>query len=221
MVRVHHDAAVAAKRTTLEQRPRRSPTDLTEAFVHVQYEVSACAEYARRLAARHAQDRDEEIAYLEAVLLHARALHEFLIKPIEDKPRLEDMLRTDFGPEWHPTAARDETLRRAANALAAAVEDMHKHLAHLTWARVENPAPAVWSFVEIARETLIVVGAWARHVAAKSRDGQASRGPHRSEAAGLVGVRERARLLAEIAESRSGVLASLLTDNAPDRVAVV
>lgn len=208
---------VPPERSTLAQRRRRSPTELQEALgIHIEYEVSACAEYARRLATHHSSDRDEEIAYLEALLLHARALHEFLLRPLVDRPRQEDMLRTDFAPEWDPKADDSGTkrLKRAATELDVAVPDMHKHLMHLTWRRVEDQGPAVWSFVDIAQRVTVVVGAWARHVeAAKAEEVAASSCLPPFEVGAHIAVQLSAGLLAEIAESHADGLATLLAEH--------
>lgn len=124
------------------------------AMSHVAYEIKMCCEAAvRRL---HATDGVEESAYLEVELLHARSLYEFLVA--SKSARIDDMVRTAFAPDWTPGPAQ------AVQRLKERQPVLHKHLAHLTWARVDDPEAPEWTFLEIAADTHAVTAAWARHV---------------------------------------------------------
>jgi hypothetical protein len=46
--------------------------------------------------------------------------------------RHDDMLRTDFAPEWEATP------KDAKERLEDNTEVLHKHLVHLTWARIQQ-----------------------------------------------------------------------------------
>jgi len=123
-----------------------------------------CGACAVKLAEGGVLRVEERNAYLESLLLHARALHEFLLGRL-DKARGTDIVRTDFGPDWDPLAAgEDPRVRSAAEYLAAAVPDMNWHLAHLTWTRVDVGPPVVWTPAEVAHAAAVLLGGWAQHV---------------------------------------------------------
>lgn len=137
---------------------RSLPQDKIEiAMAHLSYEVSMCAVSAARMLS--AEDGYEHNAYLECMLLHARALDEFLVMT-RDKPYKDNMLRTDFGDEWEPHPI--EAVQRLKERRSL----INKHLAHLTWARVDSAEAPQWSFIEIANDIVSVAGAWVQHVTA-------------------------------------------------------
>ena len=94
-------------------------------------------------------------AYLEAELLHARVLAEFLL----GSPRSDDIDRRGFsaGSDWTPGPATAIERMRAAQLVT------HKHLAHLTWARVDDGSNA-WEYPQLAVDVLDAVGEWGEHV---------------------------------------------------------
>jgi hypothetical protein len=136
-----------------------------KALAQVGYEVRMCCVSALLWleAMDDAERADQRNAFLEAELLHARALFEFLVKRNE-RPAPDDMLRTAFAPDWKAEPVN------AAQVLHREVPLMNKHLVHLSWSRVDNVDPdstlsaIKWEFVEIAEAVYAVALAWAQHV---------------------------------------------------------
>lgn len=148
-------------------RPRRSDTDRAAALTHLGYELEMCAAAACRLATSTARDATEHNAYLESSLLHARNLYEFLVTG-KKSARPDDLLRTDFASEdWSAREQSPPAVRR----LATAYPDLHKHLSHLTWARVDDVAPPQWTPLQVAHDIAELVGSWAAHVRRHDRSG--------------------------------------------------
>lgn len=146
-------------------RTVRSLEARIDGLSHVGYEIWMCAEAMAQVvgasAAVPANTSDVTVgarsnAFLESGLLHARALYEFLIAD-HDKPRPDDMLRTDFAPEWTPSPLD------AVARLNSSPRMLNKHLAHLTWERIENAGPP-WTYKQVAQDILDVASAWADHV---------------------------------------------------------
>jgi hypothetical protein len=171
-----------------DDRPRRSRADLADALGHVEYELQMCAAAAIRVATGAAGDSIEFNAYLESTLLHARNLYEFLVAT----PRQDDMGRIDFATEnWDARECAPETVRQ----LEVAVRLLHKHLAHLTWARVDAPSKPRWETLAIADGVARLVQAWAEAV---QRDDPSEAG---RAAKALVAVAESAKRV--IAQARA------------------
>jgi hypothetical protein len=148
-------------------REPRSENDRTLALVHVRYELEMCAASAIRAATPNARDVIEANAYLESTLLHARNLYEFLVAN-RKSPRDDDLLRTDFTRmDWTASKHAPDAVRR----LAAAIPDVHKHLSHLTWARVDDLTVAQWTPLQIAYDVAELVRPWAVHLSAHDRGG--------------------------------------------------
>ena len=125
------------------------------AMTHIGYEVEMCALSGYRMLT--VTDQHAVNAYLECTLLHARGLEEFLVMT-KGRPRTDDMLRTQFAPEWTPAPAD------AVYRLGARRSDINKHLAHLTWARVDRPESPAWPWIEITVDTVAIARAWVEHV---------------------------------------------------------
>jgi hypothetical protein len=162
----------------------RSRDDLNQALIHLGYELETCIETACALRAYQADGAIDahapavldpgliRNALVEAHLLHARALIEFFIETKSPQPG--DILRTQFATEWSPQPA--EAVRR----LATFKRTINKHLAHLTWDRVDDvePLPSE-KYGAIARDIVAVARAWADHVASPD---------HRHELAPIVNI---------------------------------
>jgi hypothetical protein len=74
--------------------------DLAEALRIVFYELWMMAETSSRIrSGRLAKDGVSANAFLESMLLHARAATDFFIM---DLRRSSDIQRTEFAPEWIP-----------------------------------------------------------------------------------------------------------------------
>ena len=116
-----------------ELRKHRSPVELSEAIVHVQYEIRAFVEGAQYLL-RHQND-ERWIESLEADLLHARALLEFL--GARGRHSDKDIAPADFGASWSWPSTSD------AARLERVLDDIDKYLSHLSWARVAFGDPGV------------------------------------------------------------------------------
>jgi hypothetical protein len=93
-------------------------------------------------------------AYLESMLLHARALSEFVL----GRGRNTDLSLDDFASAWEPEPAD------AVARVRKGIDAIDKRLAHLTWARVEQP-PVKWNFLAVADDLLVIAEGWARHLA--------------------------------------------------------
>ena len=120
------------------------------------------------------------IAYLEAALLHARVLSEFLTAD-ETRPRfrddvLRDRLRESVVGEArrrliarHRLPGGDEGCARRRATSDRAVILANKHLVHLTWARASSARYATaadnieWLFVEIVRDVATILRGWFAH----------------------------------------------------------
>ena len=110
--------------------------DLLTASTHVGYEVEQMVRAA--LASRDAGSAVVRIALMESALFHARALLEFL----QGTNHPNDIQATEFTPGWECSA--DLTARKKA---------IDRHLAHLTWSRVEEGTER-WEFPDLLREVL-------------------------------------------------------------------
>jgi hypothetical protein len=110
------------------------------AALHVGYELRQMAGAALRIDS--ATDEVTHFALLESTLLHARNLLEFL--GVRDRDSGMDVRATEFVSDWSldPKARRE--LRKRLDAI-------DKHLAHLSWARV-NDMPQRWPYPRIVRE---------------------------------------------------------------------
>ena len=93
-------------------------------------------------------------AYLESMLLHARALAEFFVL---SRSRPTDIRRWDFADEWTPTPAE------AVTRLTDHVPTLDRHLSHLTWERVEAGTP-LWEYHGVADDVLTIAFAWLDHL---------------------------------------------------------
>jgi hypothetical protein len=107
----------------------------------VQYELGALVDcYRRLLKAEH--DRDAAIgqnAYLEAMLVHARCVIEFIAKPTEKgEPRDKGLIhRYDYLDGWEVSDAAEYDRLRACELFGK----ISKHLSHLSWARARTGQP--------------------------------------------------------------------------------
>jgi hypothetical protein len=145
-------------------RPVRSDDEKCEALRHVGYELLQCVECGARLQrweemAMAQPDGDAPVVFnalLEAHLLHARSVIEFLVRPIPRQPGQRDLLRTDLLPsgcyDWVPAPAQSVT------RLNGHWRDLNGHLSHLSWDRVEDDRR--WNYSAVASDVLAVVQAW-------------------------------------------------------------
>jgi hypothetical protein len=85
-------------------------------------------------------------AYLESMLLHARALAEFLVL---SRSRPSDIRRQDFTYEWTPAPVG------AVARLTDHVPTLDRHLSHLTWECVETGPPS-WEYHQVADDVLMI-----------------------------------------------------------------
>lgn len=134
-----------------EVREPRSVADLTTACTVIGYEM-------RALVDAHGH-RDADNAFLESSLLHARNLIEFLIG--RSSRRATDMAPEDFSEGWEPRP--EPSIRRLREHL----DQIDKHLAHLTWARVDwrkDATAEYWNYPELATDVLAVFTEFARFV---------------------------------------------------------
>lgn len=99
-------------------------------------------------------------ALLEAQLVHARNIIEFLIQSVSDRPNRADLLRTDFLPfgvdDWTPGP------NSAVGTLNRHIQTINRHLSHLSWDRIVRPSNKAkeWDYPGIAWDVLAVAQAW-------------------------------------------------------------
>lgn len=128
--------------------------DLLEGVGHVQYEWTQMAGCAARLALVDGVRSPEENATLEALLLHARCLINFLCGNFDGKWQPNDMKPADFvrAPWGLPDEEMDRRLRGRLTVI-------NKSLAHLSWKRVTDRAGVMWPTGLLAHEVH-----WSMHV---------------------------------------------------------
>lgn len=154
-------------------RKARSPEEVGNMLHHVGYELTSCVEHAvvrERLMDARVEELDPLTAVvanalLEACLVHARNLIELLAPP-KRTPRADDVLIEDFTPgAWTP-APKSPAHRAASRCKSAHWALINKHLAHLTWTRVQRPDPPGWTLTSIASDVLVLCEAWRDHLRA-------------------------------------------------------
>lgn len=132
--------------------------DRVEALRHVGYELWMMAEASSRIrSGRLAKDGVAANAFLESMLLHARATTDFFVMT---RGYQSDIRRTDFAPEWNPEPTD------AVERIRAHVRLIDKHLAHLTWERLDNASP-VWDYYDVADDILAVADRWSVHLCSR------------------------------------------------------
>lgn len=132
--------------------PDHSDDDLASALGHVAYELWMMAEAASRIRSGALNaDPVAANAYLESMLLHARATADFFVL---SRGYPSDIRRTDFTEDWEPAPTE------AADRIRASAKLMDKHLAHLTWERLGDATPS-WDFSNIADDVLAVADQWS------------------------------------------------------------
>lgn len=123
------------------------------------YELIMCVHSAQELG-RQGHPAIVQNALLEAVLIHARQLIDFLIR---NPTRDDDMIRSDFGGgDWTPSPAD-----AVARLDSADLRDLiNKHLAHLTWGRIA-PEPPAWEVASIVEDLIVVAAEWGKSLQEK------------------------------------------------------
>jgi len=112
----------------------RTPEELTDAATHIAYEYGEFVRCAGQI----------DGAFLEASLLHARNLIEFLIGRGRRHPN--DITPDDFVDGWVPPDT-EETHR-----LKQALPEIDQHLSHLSWERVDwrrTKGTKYWDYAEL------------------------------------------------------------------------
>jgi hypothetical protein len=139
----------------------RPPKISDDAVLHLRYELDAIGVYFARVGKDH-RDWDERNAYLEAGLLHVRQLVEFLITSDFEwskggRGRDDDLRRSHFHPDkdWTPKPAD------AVERLTLGQSAIHKYLAHLTRARVDDDG-AEWNYSTLPNDLLDVAAEWVK-----------------------------------------------------------
>jgi hypothetical protein len=143
----------------------RTKEELEAGALHVNYElqmmVKCAIEHNRFMAATTSSGPNGDNpnpavlqhATLEAMLIHARNLIEFLVVREPDSRGMHAM---DFVVDWQaPTKATMKSVRDAAARLCNERRSINEHLAHLSWARVE-PIDKDWKFEQLVGDVLTV-----------------------------------------------------------------
>lgn len=122
--------------------------DLDSAASHVVYEWVTMAEMTAELAGVAGARSVIENALLEALLVHNRCLVNFVSGDWLGRHGKRDIQPQDFlGYPWWPS---DEEFDRE---LRGRLSVINKHLAHLSWDRVADRAPVMWSVVLISHQS--------------------------------------------------------------------
>lgn len=131
--------------------------DLPAALLQVAVEVNRCADCgARRVRALNEDDGVAADACLEAMLVHARAVLEFLLS---SSSRTSDICRSDFPcPDWDFPSSGE------ADAFRTDMTTINKHLTHLTWERLD-PAQGTWEEEGFAARVVALAQRWNDHLA--------------------------------------------------------
>lgn len=125
-----------------------SHRDLDVAASHVVYEWVSLAEMTAELAKVTGQRALIENALLEAVLLHNRCLINFVCGNLKGGHAKNDIQPADFlRRDWWP---EDEQFDRQ---LRGRLPMLNKHLAHLSWERVTDSTPVLWSVILVSHQT--------------------------------------------------------------------
>ena len=143
--------------------PAHTDPELHEALGHIGYELWMMAAASNRIrSSKQAGDGVGANAYLESMLLHARALADFFVHTKRGFP--SDIRRTDFtDTDWEPAPA-ELVARIKVNSPV-----IDKHLAHLTWERVDDD-PQEWHYPDVAADLVAVADKWSAHLCATNPD---------------------------------------------------
>ena len=123
---------------------------------HLTYEVRMLLVSARLLTQETAP-RDEHRVALEAFLLHARLLHEFLAT---GRKKTDDLRAHHYAPDWPDVAP----------SIAPELEEdgtyeaLHKWLAHLTTRRLDVKVGRSWPVRELGDDLARRLAAWVKAV---------------------------------------------------------
>lgn len=155
-----------------ENRARRSDAEITEMLRHIGSELYMCVACAVEYRDARARACDDGAlfndglavasdAMLEASLLHARSLVDFLVRDPARTPAKDDTLRSDFiDGDWLSGAT--PSLKRAAERCGSSHWPLiNKHLAHLSWERISDKRRKDPDLTAIARDVLALADAWS------------------------------------------------------------
>ena len=123
---------------------KRTVEELKNALVALKYEVWMLWSLANILAANNKGKCVIHNSLVESFLLHARILIEFLYKnqPYKDTVRASQYFTSDS--PWKSIRPQKTEL------LEKTEKDAHKHLAHLTYTRLQGKME--WPYIEIAND---------------------------------------------------------------------
>ena len=126
----------------------RGGRDLDAAAHHVGYEWLTLAEMTAELDQVPGTRTLTQTALLEALLIHARCLINFVCGDRDGRHHKDDIIPADFlGYEWWPA---DQELDRT---LRGRLPMINKHLAHVSWDRVTDGSTLIWSVVLVSHQT--------------------------------------------------------------------
>lgn len=131
----------------------RSDDELVRALDEIGYELEMLGQTAMRLHSLEDWPYDLQNALIEAWLVHARALIEFLLGR---STHSGDIRLSDFPGGW----SLDMSPRRTR--LTEVRSDANKHLAHLTWERAAaDVSPAEWALGQTLDDIVEAIGDWS------------------------------------------------------------
>lgn len=163
-------AGVGMRRRSIDREDvtgHRTFLQLKAAVEHIGYELDMCmAAFAMQANLGGAPSHELNVV-LEAQIVHARALIEFLLRD----GRTSDMRRDQFAAGWTPSP------EDAVTRLEAIWEPANRRVGHLSWVRVDEPRVS-WLVVRIAQDVLAVAKSWNDYVGLTSPELSAEFDPH-------------------------------------------
>jgi hypothetical protein len=140
----------------------RDPSELEAAAHDVRYEIDMLDASHARLLELHQQLKDltiEQNTFLEAFLIHYRALWDF----IESRGHNEDDVKADnYAPDFTPSSVLDQKTRNGIN----------RRLAHLSYTRLdhrERTQDQGWSVDKMRQRLLDVLREFQDHITPEQR----------------------------------------------------
>ena len=123
-------------------------SDLNDAAAEIAAEWRVMAEMAAALASATGTRTLTDRAVMEALFLHNRCLVNFLCGNWKGVHGTDDIRPKDFlGYDWWPA---DEAFERGLRGRLSVV---NKHIAHLSWERVTDDTPVIWSVTLVSHQT--------------------------------------------------------------------
>lgn len=145
-----------------KKHKQREPLSLVRASEHLLYEWKMLNVLADALDSGIAGNAPIHNAFLEAFVIHARALVSFFYPPPEQRQYEDDILPSHFTDKWPEVCPAETPTLKNAREMA------HKLAAHLTYKRVDLPDDKkVWQYRQIVDDLTKVMDKFIETVSRK------------------------------------------------------